>query len=127
MASPISRVEARASADCHEIVIGATDTSRLWVRVTRIDVRMDECLTESGDMTTDGSNWNAIMQYSFLHVFANDGLIDRDELQMLERLALQDGAVDERERDVLARVFARVNAQTVDPSVLEEINRFKTQ
>jgi len=67
------------------------------------------------------------MQYSFLHVFANDGLIDRDELQMLERLALQDGAVDEKERDVLARVFARVNAQSVDPSVWEEIQRFKAQ
>jgi hypothetical protein len=84
-------------------------------------------MTESGDVTTERSSWNAIMQYSFLHVFANDGLIDRDELQMLERLALQDGAVDERERDVLARVFARVNPQTVDPSVLEEINRFKAR
>ena len=78
-------------------------------------------------MTTDGSSWNAIMQYSFLHVFANDGLIDHDELQMLQRLALQDGEVDERERDVLARVFARINPQTVDPSVLDEINRFKAQ
>jgi hypothetical protein len=84
-------------------------------------------LTESDDMTTDGSSWNAIMQYSFLHVFANDGLIDREELQMLERLALRDGEVDERERDVLARVFARVKSQAVDPSVLEEINRFKAQ
>ncbi len=89
--------------------------------------RGQQYLTESGDMTTDGSSWNAIMQYSFLRVFANDGLIDRDELQMLERLALQDGQVDERERDVLARVFARINPQTVDPTVLEEINRFKTQ
>jgi hypothetical protein len=78
-------------------------------------------------MTTDGSSWNAIMQYSFLHVFANDGLIDRDELQMLQRLALQDGVVDERERDVLARVFARIDPQAVDPSVLEEIGRFKTR
>ena len=84
-------------------------------------------LTESGFMTTDRSSWNAIMQYSFLRVFANDGLIDRDELQMLERLALEDGQVDERERDVLARVFARIDPQTVDPSVLEEINRFKAQ
>ncbi len=78
-------------------------------------------------MTTDGSSWNAIMQYSFLRVFANDGLIDHDELQMLERLALQDGEVDERERDVLARVFSRINQQTIDPSVLDEINRFKAQ
>ena len=78
-------------------------------------------------MANNGSSWNAIMQYSFLHVFANDGVIDRDELQMLERLALQDGAVDAKERDVLARVFARVNAQSVDPSVWEEIQRFKAK
>ncbi len=78
-------------------------------------------------MTSNGSNWNAIMQYSFLHVFANDGLIDGDELQMLERLALQDGAVDAREKDVLARVFARVDPQTVDPAVWEELQRFKAQ
>jgi hypothetical protein len=78
-------------------------------------------------MANNGSGWNAIMQYSFLHVFANDGLIDRDELQMLERLALQDGAVDAKERDVLARVFTRVNAQTVDPAVWDEIQRFKAQ
>jgi hypothetical protein len=73
------------------------------------------------------SNWNAIMQYSFLHVFANDGLIDRDELQMLERLALQDGTVDEREKNVLANIFSRVNSQTIDAAVWEEIQRFKTK
>ena len=78
-------------------------------------------------MANNGSNWNAIMQYSFLHVFANDGLIDRDELQMLERLALQDGTVDSQERDVLARVFARVNPATVEPEVWSEIERFKAQ
>jgi hypothetical protein len=78
-------------------------------------------------MKSSGSNWNAIMQYSFLHVFANDGLIDHEELRMLQRLALQDGSVDDRERDVLARVFARVNPQTVDPVVLEEMQRFKAQ
>lgn len=78
-------------------------------------------------MANNGSSWNAIMQYSFLHVFANDGLIDRDELQMLERLALQDGAVDDKERDVLARVLARVNQQTVDAAVWAEIQRFKAQ
>lgn len=78
-------------------------------------------------MTNNGSSWNAIMQYSFLHVFANDGLIDHDELQMLERLALQDGVVDDKERDVLARVLARVNQQTVDAAIWAEIQRFKAQ
>jgi hypothetical protein len=35
--------------------------------------------------------------------------------------------VDAKEQDVLARVFARVNAQTVDPGVWEEILRFKAK
>lgn len=73
------------------------------------------------------SNWNALMQYSFLHVFANDGLIDVDELQMLERLALQDGTVDDKERHVLTNIFARVDPQTVDSAVWAEIQRFKAR
>jgi hypothetical protein len=35
------------------------------------------------------SNANAIMQYSFLYVFANDGTIDAQELAMIEKLALR--------------------------------------
>jgi hypothetical protein len=71
------------------------------------------------------SGWNAIMQYSFLHVFANYGLLDADELRMIERIALEDGVIDEREREVLSRVFARVDPATVDLAVAEEIRRFK--
>jgi hypothetical protein len=73
------------------------------------------------------SAWNAIMQYSFLRVFADDGTISADELAMFERLALQDGVVDEKERSVLATIFARVNAQNVSAEVLEGIARFKAQ
>lgn len=76
-------------------------------------------------MHKSGSAWNAIMQYSFLRVFANDGTIDADELSMLERLALEDGRVDEEERNVLSRIFARIDADSVAPEVWEEICRFK--
>jgi len=76
-------------------------------------------------MTGERSSWNDIMQYSFLHVFANDKTIDAGELAMLERLALKDGEVDEQERNVLSKVFSRVNADTVAAEVWEEINRFK--
>jgi uncharacterized membrane protein YebE (DUF533 family) len=78
-------------------------------------------------MSNGGSSWNAIMQYSFLHVFANDGLIDQHELQMLQRLALQDGGIDDRERAVLTQVFSRVNEAALEPQVWTEIQRFKTQ
>ena len=78
-------------------------------------------------MPTDGSSWNAIMQYSFLRVFANDGLVDRAELEMLEKLALEDGKVDARERAVLAGIFRRVDPATVEPAVWNEIQRFKAE
>ena len=76
-------------------------------------------------MANRDSSWNAIMQYSFLRVFANDGTIDTQELAMLEKLALQDGIVDEEERDVLSRIFSRVTQATVSPDVWDEIVRFK--
>ncbi len=75
-------------------------------------------------MTTN-SAWNAIMQYSFLRVFANDGTIDAGELAMLEKLALEDGVVDDRERAVLSRIFGRVSEDTVTPDVWNEVCRFK--
>ena len=78
-------------------------------------------------MSTDKSGWNAIVQYSFLRVFANDGVLDRDELAMLERLALADGAVDARERSVLSRIFERASRVQLDPVVEAAIARFKAQ
>lgn len=76
-------------------------------------------------MTTNGSGWNAIMQYSFLRVFANDQTIDADELAMIEKLALSDSQVDDQERAVLSRVFARVNEGTCTADVWQEVCRFK--
>lgn len=76
-------------------------------------------------MTNISSNWNAIMQYSFIRIFANDGTIDADELAMLERLAMADGQVDDRERNVLTTIFSRINADTVSADVLEGIQKFK--
>ena len=76
-------------------------------------------------MSNETSSWNAIMQYSFLRVFANDGTIDADEFAMLQKLALTDGEVDDRERKVLAGIFSRLNADTVEPGIWSDICRFK--
>jgi hypothetical protein len=73
------------------------------------------------------SSANAIMQYSFLSVFANDRTIDARELAMLEKLALEDGTVDDQERAVLSRIFARVTAESVAGDVWDEICRFKAK
>ena len=78
-------------------------------------------------MTNATSSWNAMMQYSFLRVFANNGTIDADELAMLERLAMRDGVMDERERSVLASILARVTSETVTAEVWESIEQFKVR
>ena len=74
-----------------------------------------------------GSNWNAIMPYSFLRVFANDGTLDAEELAMFERLALADGVVDERERNVLSNVLPRVSRERVSDEVWESLQAFKAR
>ena len=76
-------------------------------------------------MADVSSNWNAIMQYSFIRIFANDGTIDAAELAMLERLAMADGLVDDRERNVLASIFSRINPDNVSTDVREDIETFK--
>ena len=78
-------------------------------------------------MTDVSSNWNAIMQYSFIRIFANDGTIDADELAMLERLAMADGLVDDRERKVLTTIFSRVNPDVVSDDVRDGIEQFKAR
>lgn len=71
-----------------------------------------------------GSAWNAIMQYAFLRIFANDGRLDAAELAMLERLATADGVVDERERRTLSNILARADACATD-EMRESIAAFR--
>ena len=65
------------------------------------------------------------MQYSFLHVFANDRTIDSRELAMLQKLALSDSQVDDQERAVLSRVLSRISETTVSADVWQEVCQFK--
>ena len=75
----------------------------------------------------DSSSWSHILQYSFLKVFADDEMIDAGEWAMLKKLALADGVVDDKEREVLAKIFDRVDPKSLDPKVREEIERFRAE
>jgi hypothetical protein len=68
---------------------------------------------------------NELMQYSFLKVFADNRTIDADELRFLERLALRDHRVDDRERATLRAIFERVTTATVTPEVWLEMQTFR--
>ncbi len=60
-------------------------------------------------------------------MFANDDTIDAAELAFLEHLALTDSEVDNDEREVLRKIFARVDARELTPQVRDEIARFRKQ
>jgi hypothetical protein len=68
-----------------------------------------------------------MLRYSLRRAFADNSGMSADELAMIERLALRDGIVDDREREILSRVFARLDEQNVPKEVWEEIGRFKAQ
>ena len=66
-----------------------------------------------------------ILGFSFLRVFASDGVLDAGELEMIERLALRDGVIDSRERAVLSRIFDRIDPERMDEGVRDSITRFR--
>ena len=74
---------------------------------------------------TNQSRARDLIGYSFLVMFANDDTIDENELAMLEKLALEDGKVDDEEREVLRNLFSRVDRDYVAEKVWHEIERFR--
>lgn len=70
------------------------------------------------------SNAKKLMGYAFLVVFGNDDTIEEKELQMLKKIALEDGVIDEDEKRVLKRIFSRVTKDQIADAVWSEINKF---
>ncbi len=72
-----------------------------------------------------GSKAREILNYSFLVALANDGVIDDGELSYIKSLAMADGILDEREKNALRRVFARVDESKLSAVVLAEYRKFR--
>jgi len=73
------------------------------------------------------SSARQLVAYSFLVVFANDGTLSESELEMLKRIAMEDGSVDEEEKEVLRQLFARLDNDAVTSTLLEKIEEFKSE
>ena len=78
-------------------------------------------------MKLESSKASEIAGYSFLVAFANDDKLDQAELDRFKELALSDGIVDDEEKLVLAKVFARVSEENVSPEVWSEIQQFRAK
>ena len=57
------------------------------------------------------------LAYASLALFADDGELDMDELNTLLDIALRDGVITDREKDVLRGVFNRLT----EPDVTAEV------
>ncbi|MGH7892423.1 MAG: hypothetical protein ACREN0_09155 [Thermodesulfobacteriota bacterium] len=66
-----------------------------------------------------------LMGYAFLVVFANDDTISAGELQMLEKIALEDHVIDEDEKRILRTIFSRVTKDQLADAVWNEISKFR--
>jgi hypothetical protein len=68
-----------------------------------------------------------LMGYAYLVVFANDDTISEGELQMLERIALEDKVIDEDEKRILRTIFSRVTKEQLADAVWKEISKFREE
>lgn len=68
-----------------------------------------------------------LMGYAFLVVFANDDTISAGELQMLEKIALEDNVIDDDEKRILRKIFSRVTKDQLTEAVWNEISKFREE
>ena len=72
------------------------------------------------------SSWIEMAVYA-ITIFANDGTMDEHELDCLLGLATADGVIDEDERRVLGRIFARVDPRHVTEPLWNRITQIRDQ
>lgn len=68
-----------------------------------------------------------LAEYAFLQLFESNDTIDEVEFLFIKRLVLSDGVVDDEERRVLSRIFARVDQRRVSAEVWESIVTMKAR
>ena len=71
------------------------------------------------------SNAQALVAYSFLVVYGNDSAIDEAELAFMQKLALEDGFIDDEEKKVLRNIFSRIDKNHLTEGVWTEIEKFR--
>lgn len=68
-----------------------------------------------------------IETFSFLVAFADADFLDEAELQIMQNLALEDGIIDKREKDVLRKIFERITKDNASAETRAEIKRFRAK
>jgi len=67
------------------------------------------------------------LAHASLVLFADDGSIDEQELQTLLQIALRDGVISDREKDVLRGLFNRIHEEAVSGEVWAQIQKIRQE
>jgi len=67
------------------------------------------------------------LAYASLAVFADDGKLDMNELKSLLDIALRDGIISDKEKDILRNIFNRVMEPDVTAEVWSRIQLVRKQ
>jgi hypothetical protein len=67
------------------------------------------------------------LAYATLVVYADDGNLDQNELKTLLHIALRDGVMNDRERDILRALFNRIREEDVSGDVWTQIQTIREQ
>lgn len=78
-------------------------------------------------VTLSGLNAHLKLALASIPVFTDDGRMDLAELDKLLGVALEDGAVDDQEKRVLANILARAEKDGVDADVQARIAQVRVQ
>lgn len=80
------------------------------------------------DTERQGQDQSGIeLAYASLVLYADDGTIDEEELKTLLHIALRDGVINEREKEVLRSLFNRIHEEEVSAEVWDHIQNIRKQ
>lgn len=67
------------------------------------------------------------LAYASLALFADDGTLDEEELDILLHIALRDGTISDEEREILRNVFNRILEPDVSAEMWTRIQETRAQ
>lgn len=81
----------------------------------------------AGDGKTEPNRSSIELAYASLAIYADDGKLDEGDLTTLLQVATRDGAISDREKQILRALFNRIQEEDVSGDVWDHIQQVRKQ
>ena len=82
-------------------------------------------MTEANDTAGPEDESSVELAYASLALWADDGKLNLDELDTLLHIALRDGVINDREKEVMRGLFNRVHEEDVTADVWDRVQQIR--